>query len=126
MEEHRKNNKWTKEEEEALVAGIAKYGAGKWKKILVDPEFAPQLSGRDNINLKDKWRNLTKTQALNESSPNNSSDMSNESRFDAMVFEAISTINDENGSYYSRILSFIEVKRIYLSLCFSWFLYDIP
>ncbi|KAK3410806.1 hypothetical protein EUGRSUZ_J02841 [Eucalyptus grandis] len=51
--------KWTKEEEEALLAGIAKHGAGKWKNILKDPEFAPALVNRSNIDLKDKWRNLS-------------------------------------------------------------------
>ncbi|CAH2066973.1 unnamed protein product [Thlaspi arvense] len=51
--------KWTSGEEEALLAGIAKYGAGKWKNILRDSEFADQLSNRSNIDLKDKWRNLS-------------------------------------------------------------------
>ncbi|PKI39880.1 hypothetical protein CRG98_039720 [Punica granatum] len=51
--------KWTAEEEEALLAGIAKYGPGKWKNILRDPEFAPSLVNRSNIDLKDKWRNLS-------------------------------------------------------------------
>lgn len=44
--------KWTQEEEEALIAGIEKYGAGKWKNILVDPQFAPLLTSRSNIDLK--------------------------------------------------------------------------
>uniref|UniRef100_A0A7N0VFA6 MYB transcription factor n=1 Tax=Kalanchoe fedtschenkoi TaxID=63787 RepID=A0A7N0VFA6_KALFE len=51
--------KWTAEEEEALLSGIARHGAGKWKNILTDPEFAPVFSKRTNIDLKDKWRNLT-------------------------------------------------------------------
>ncbi|OWM79881.1 hypothetical protein CDL15_Pgr001524 [Punica granatum] len=51
--------KWMAEEEEALLAGIAKYGPGKWKNILRDPEFAPSLVNRSNIDLKDKWRNLS-------------------------------------------------------------------
>ncbi|CAA0816178.1 Telomere repeat-binding factor 5 [Striga hermonthica] len=50
--------KWTAEEEEALMAGIAKHGAGKWKTILVDAEFADILSNRSNVDLKDKWRNI--------------------------------------------------------------------
>ncbi|KAI3455589.1 hypothetical protein Pfo_012252 [Paulownia fortunei] len=50
--------KWTAEEEEALKAGVAKHGAGKWKNILVDSEFAPKLSNRSNVDLKDKWRNM--------------------------------------------------------------------
>lgn len=44
--------KWKAEEEEALLAGIAKHGPGKWKNILRDPEFADQLINRSNIDLK--------------------------------------------------------------------------
>ncbi|XP_010463478.1 PREDICTED: telomere repeat-binding factor 5-like [Camelina sativa] len=94
---HRKN-KWTAEEEEALVAGIAKHGSGKWANIIEDPEFAPHLLDRTNINLKDKWRNMknrvgnmeksmahTLKSALvvvsNESSPSSSSDMINDTRY---------------------------------------------
>ncbi|CAF2212275.1 hypothetical protein BRARA_H00094 [Brassica rapa] len=51
--------KWSAEEEEALLAGICKYGPGKWSYIINDPEFRAQLSNRTNIDLKDKWRNMT-------------------------------------------------------------------
>lgn len=51
--------KWTSEEEEALRAGVAKHGAGKWKNIQRDPEFNHLLFARSNIDLKDKWRNLS-------------------------------------------------------------------
>ncbi|KAG6431680.1 hypothetical protein SASPL_109762 [Salvia splendens] len=51
--------KWTAEEEEALRAGVAKHGAGKWKNIQRDPEFNHLLFARSNIDLKDKWRNLS-------------------------------------------------------------------
>ncbi|KAG2259552.1 hypothetical protein Bca52824_078846 [Brassica carinata] len=51
--------KWTEEEEEALLAGVKKHGPGKWKNILRDPDFADPLSNRSNIDLKDKWRNLS-------------------------------------------------------------------
>lgn len=44
--------KWTEEEEEALLAGVSKHGPGKWKNILKDPEFAPYLTHRSNIDLK--------------------------------------------------------------------------
>lgn len=44
--------KWTSEEEGALLAGVAKHGAGKWKNILKDPEFSPSLILRSNIDLK--------------------------------------------------------------------------
>uniref|UniRef100_A0A7C8ZI41 MYB transcription factor n=1 Tax=Opuntia streptacantha TaxID=393608 RepID=A0A7C8ZI41_OPUST len=51
--------KWTTEEEEALRAGVAKYGPGKWKFIQKDPEFNQFLHSRSNIDLKDKWRNMS-------------------------------------------------------------------
>lgn len=44
--------KWTSEEEDALLAGVKKHGPGKWKNILKDPEFAPFLTHRSNIDLK--------------------------------------------------------------------------
>uniref|UniRef100_A0A0E0DNR1 MYB transcription factor n=1 Tax=Oryza meridionalis TaxID=40149 RepID=A0A0E0DNR1_9ORYZ len=51
--------KWTSEEEEALRRGVLKHGPGKWRTIQKDPEFSPVLSSRSNIDLKDKWRNLS-------------------------------------------------------------------
>ncbi|KAI3987768.1 hypothetical protein MKX01_028502 [Papaver californicum] len=51
--------KWTAEEEEALIAGINKHGAGKWKNIQKDPEYTHILAARSNIDLKDKWRNMS-------------------------------------------------------------------
>ncbi|KAG7600567.1 Linker histone H1/H5 domain H15 [Arabidopsis suecica] len=127
---HRKN-KWTVEEEEALLAGIAKHGSGKWSNIVDDPEFAAKLLDRTNINLKDKWRNMKKSRThtlestsiftspsktsravvSNEPFLSSSSDVSNDTRYDAMVFEAISTINDENGSNLKQMLSFIEEQH---------------
>ncbi|KAL5986307.1 hypothetical protein ACLOJK_014640 [Asimina triloba] len=44
--------KWTSEEEEALVAGVNKHGAGKWRTIQKDPEFGHCLAARSNIDLK--------------------------------------------------------------------------
>ncbi|KAE9447092.1 hypothetical protein C3L33_21014, partial [Rhododendron williamsianum] len=51
--------KWTPEEEAALRAGIVKHGAGKWRTILKDPEFSGVLYLRSNVDLKDKWRNMS-------------------------------------------------------------------
>lgn len=45
-------SKWTSAEEEALRAGIAKYGAGKWRNIKADPQFTQILISRSNIDLK--------------------------------------------------------------------------
>ncbi|XP_065872167.1 telomere repeat-binding factor 1 isoform X2 [Euphorbia lathyris] len=51
--------KWTAEEEAALKAGVVKHGAGKWRTILKDPEFSGVLYLRSNVDLKDKWRNMS-------------------------------------------------------------------
>ncbi|KAJ8633495.1 hypothetical protein MRB53_026831 [Persea americana] len=53
--------KWTAEEESALKAGVVKHGAGKWRTILKDPEFSGILYLRSNVDLKDKWRNMSVT-----------------------------------------------------------------
>ncbi|BAF05356.1 single myb histone 2 [Oryza sativa Japonica Group] len=53
--------RWTAEEEAALKAGVAKHGTGKWRTILRDPEFTALLRLRSNVDLKDKWRNLSVT-----------------------------------------------------------------
>ncbi|KAG8380113.1 hypothetical protein BUALT_Bualt07G0159900 [Buddleja alternifolia] len=50
--------KWTAAEIEALTAGVAKYGTGRWMNILTDSEFASKLANRSNVHLKDKWRNM--------------------------------------------------------------------
>jgi len=47
--------RWTKEEEEYLIAGVKRYGKS-WVEILKNYEF----QNRTNVNLKDKWRNLKK------------------------------------------------------------------
>ncbi|CAH2043259.1 unnamed protein product [Thlaspi arvense] len=53
--------KWTQEEEAALKAGVLKHGTGKWRTILSDPEFNLVLKSRSNVDLKDKWRNISVT-----------------------------------------------------------------
>ncbi|XP_042405625.1 single myb histone 6-like isoform X2 [Zingiber officinale] len=53
--------KWTQDEEAALKAGVNKHGAGKWRTILKDPEFSNMLRNRSNVDLKDKWRNMSVT-----------------------------------------------------------------
>ncbi|CAH1422796.1 unnamed protein product [Lactuca virosa] len=55
----KERQKWTLEEEEALFYGVGKHGQGKWKVILTDPQFASALANRSNIDLKDKWRNVS-------------------------------------------------------------------
>ncbi|XP_073041440.1 telomere repeat-binding factor 1-like [Primulina eburnea] len=51
--------KWTPEEEAALKAGVLKHGPGKWRTILKDPQFSEVLCLRSNVDLKDKWRNIS-------------------------------------------------------------------
>ncbi|CAH8351414.1 unnamed protein product [Eruca vesicaria subsp. sativa] len=53
--------KWTPEEEAALKAGVLKHGTGKWRTILSDPQFSSLLKSRSNVDLKDKWRNISVT-----------------------------------------------------------------
>ncbi|CAH8305752.1 unnamed protein product [Eruca vesicaria subsp. sativa] len=53
--------KWTSQEESALKAGVLKHGTGKWRTILSDPEFTSVLKSRSNVDLKDKWRNISVT-----------------------------------------------------------------
>ncbi|KAF8048596.1 hypothetical protein N665_2463s0003 [Sinapis alba] len=53
--------KWTSQEETALKAGVLKHGTGKWRTILSDPEFTSILKSRSNVDLKDKWRNISVT-----------------------------------------------------------------
>ncbi|KAG2316920.1 hypothetical protein Bca52824_020042 [Brassica carinata] len=53
--------KWTAEEEAALKAGVLKHGTGKWRTILSDPQFSSLLNSRSNVDLKDKWRNISVT-----------------------------------------------------------------
>ncbi|KAJ4866043.1 Telomere repeat-binding factor 3 [Raphanus sativus] len=52
-------HKWTPEEEEALMAGVLKHGPGKWRYILADSEYSSVLHSRSNVDLKDKWRNIS-------------------------------------------------------------------
>lgn len=51
---------WTTEEENALREGVLRHGVGNWAKIRDDPDFSFHLNPkvRDNVALKDKWRNM--------------------------------------------------------------------
>lgn len=144
--------KWTAEEEEALLGGVAKHGPGKWKNILKDPEFAPFLTNRSNIDLKDKWRNLSvstagqgskeksrtpKVKAITaaplpnvqhsapaapllltappdtvmDDAPNSTHEGKNAPRYNAMIFEAVSTTIDTNGCDIGAIVHYIEQRQ---------------
>jgi len=56
--------KWTRAEEDALRDGVRKHGPGKWRTIQKDPELGDILRARSNVDLKDKWRNLRESGAL--------------------------------------------------------------
>ena len=49
---------WTAEEVNALRAGVCRHGEGNWAAIRNDAYLG--LSSRSGVNLKDKWRNLTR------------------------------------------------------------------
>ncbi len=54
----RQRKLWTDKEVELLRQSVAKYGAGKWATIIKnEPSFSE--NGRTQVDLKDKWRNLT-------------------------------------------------------------------
>lgn len=54
----RKIRKWTSDEEEALRTAVKKYGKGNWKLIL--GENITVFEERTEVDLKDKWRNMTR------------------------------------------------------------------
>ncbi|XP_042405626.1 single myb histone 6-like isoform X3 [Zingiber officinale] len=122
--------KWTQDEEAALKAGVNKHGAGKWRTILKDPEFSNMLRNRSNVDLKDKWRNMsvtahglgsrekarialknsrqtTKHDAYSEP-PQISSQKKSISRLDNLILEAIINLKEPTGSNKTAISSYIE------------------
>nr|XP_004235581.1 single myb histone 4 [Solanum lycopersicum] len=142
--------KWTSEEEDALKAGVTKHGSGRWKNIIRDPEFAPILINRSNIDLKDKWRNMciytagqgskdksivVRTRPMEidafvpspiqslppitsafeneaiEDSPDVQPEGVNAPKYNDMIFEALSSMGDSNGSDLGAIVGFIEQRH---------------
>jgi hypothetical protein len=64
-----RRNFWTKQEEDALRAGVRRHGVGAWKTILLDSDWSSVLSGRTNVQLKDKYRSLLADSALPKRAP---------------------------------------------------------
>jgi hypothetical protein len=62
----KKHNPWSLEETLALVEGVRLAGPGKWAEIkrLPVPAVANILEHRSPVDLKDKWRNLTRVARL--------------------------------------------------------------
>lgn len=48
----RQRRKWSNEETNDLIRGVAKHGIGRWKEILLDPEYA--FGERRAVDLKDR------------------------------------------------------------------------
>lgn len=146
--------KWTSEEEGALRKGVEKYGAGRWRTIQKDPEFGLCLAARSNVDLKDKWRNMSVSasgqgsreriripkkaiaavpfQSLTpeaaspmlaiESAPSTSTDnlvsrkistngRTPTPRYEEMIVEALTAMQDPNGNDVITIASYIEQRH---------------
>lgn len=58
----RKRIRWSEEEEHNLSAGVRRFGVGAWSSILDQFYF----EARTTIDLKDKWRNMQKSQQKQE------------------------------------------------------------
>lgn len=52
--EVRARKKWSEEETNHLLLGVAKHGVGKWTDIVDDPSFS--FNGRSGVDLKDRFR----------------------------------------------------------------------
>jgi len=61
------HNPWSVEETEALVAGVEACGGGKWADI--KKLGWASMDGRSAVDLKDKWRNLTRLVSLPSALP---------------------------------------------------------
>lgn len=59
---------WTEEESDVLRRSVAKYGGHKWALIMKnEPIF--QRNGRNQVDLKDRWRNMTRQKSPDRRSP---------------------------------------------------------
>ncbi|KZV38555.1 hypothetical protein F511_39401 [Dorcoceras hygrometricum] len=58
FKKRRKIRKWSPLEEDTLRTGVEKYGKGHWKVILT--AYHDIFEDRTEVDLKDKWRNLTR------------------------------------------------------------------
>lgn len=126
--------KWTAEEEAALRAGVDKYGPGKWRAIQNDDMFGSSLAARSNVDLKDKWRNMSvsangfgsrdkaakilalkigATPAIGTLSVNSVVKQRKPlgTRYDNFVFEAILSSEDSNGCDKNYISSYVEAHH---------------
>ena len=59
--------KWTDKEVEALEAGVAEYGSGRWRQIQLI--YGARMNNRSNVDMKDKWRNLNQARERERDHP---------------------------------------------------------
>eukprot|EP01050_Picozoa_sp_SAG11_P002024 SAG11_NODE_98_length_16927_cov_35.166211_4_plen_291_part_00 len=55
-----KRRMWSAEEEAALQEGVKEHGEGRWKKIQSDPTYPFLRTNRSSVDLKDKWRVISR------------------------------------------------------------------
>lgn len=63
----RARRKWSEDETRDLLAGVRKYGIGKWKQILDDPAFG--FCERSSVDLKDRYRVCANNDSFPKSEP---------------------------------------------------------
>jgi hypothetical protein len=62
----RARQKWSDLQSMALIEAVYVLGAGSWNEIAQSDKYGPLLVRRTRKDLKDKWRNLTKTKTADE------------------------------------------------------------
>jgi hypothetical protein len=60
----KKHNPWTVAETMSLISGVEELGVSKWADIKRSPEYEQVFMARSAVDLKDKWRNLTRLAKL--------------------------------------------------------------
>ncbi|XP_057772559.1 uncharacterized protein LOC130992093 isoform X2 [Salvia miltiorrhiza] len=62
VKKRRRGRRWSLQEEEALRNGVTRFGKGYWKLILDNNRDV--FEGRTEVDLKDKWRNMSRSENL--------------------------------------------------------------
>ena len=94
-------HKWTREESELVIEGVAKYGYGEWAAIQKEL-FAE--SARTSVDIKDRWRNMLKA----ASKPN---DFKFRSFMDDDLREQINEAQNKADEYQQKKLMEVEMQR---------------
>lgn len=94
-------HKWTREESELVIEGVAKYGYGEWAAIQKEL-FAE--SARTSTDIKDRWRNMLKA----ASKPN---DFKFRSFMDDDLREQINKAQNKADEYQQKKLMEVEMQR---------------